>query len=55
MHFNSPNILEDVVFFLFMPHVRGKSDVHGTTLVMMDPNIGLRYIDKTFGKEISKL
>jgi hypothetical protein len=38
-----------------MPHVREKIDVHGTMLVMMDPTIGLRYIDKTFGKEISKL
>ncbi len=38
-----------------MPHVREKSNVYGTTLVMMDPTIGLRYNDKTFGKEISKL
>jgi hypothetical protein len=38
-----------------MPHVKEKFHVHGIMLVMMDPIIGLRCIDKTFGKEISKL
>jgi hypothetical protein len=38
-----------------MPHVKEKIHVHGIMLVMMDPTIRLRCIDKIFGKEISKL